>query len=144
MALELTNLKKAVTSLEDAISLIQNRNFLKFSQVMQNVLRAGVIQNFEFTYELCWKFMKRYLGNQLGSSAVDGISRTELFRLSAEHHLINDVTKWRSYHDYRNLTSNIYDEDVASEIFEAAKTFIVDAKSFLAELEKRNDYVRTT
>ena len=31
------------------------------SPVLQMTLKAGVIQNFEVAYELCWKFIKRWL-----------------------------------------------------------------------------------
>ena len=101
MTLELTSLEKAITSLEETIKIATSKEFATYTEALQNVIKAGVIQNFEFTYELCWKFMKRYLENQLGSAYVDGISRMELFRLSSEHHLISDVIKWKSYHDYR-------------------------------------------
>lgn len=138
MPLDLSSLKKAVASLKNALEVVNSDEFSALSKEMQILLQAGVIQNFEFTYELCWKFMKRYLSDQLGSSMVDGVSRTELFRLGIENRLISDVAKWRSYHEYRNLTSHVYDENVAAEIFAASKDFIIDAKNFLDELEKRN------
>lgn len=139
MKLQLNSLKKAIVSLDATISLTQNPSFESYNDIMQNALRAGVIQNFEFTYELCWKFMKRFLSLQLGSSVVDGVSRAELFRLSAEHQLIDNVDTWRSYHEYRNLTSHIYDEDIAVEVFAASVKFINDAKKLYEILESKND-----
>jgi nucleotidyltransferase substrate binding protein (TIGR01987 family) len=139
MLLELHSLRKAIASLEANVLIAQSRKFTKLSPAMQNVVRAGVIQNFEFTYELCWKFMKRYLADQLGSTSVEGTSRMELFRLSAENKLIEDVATWKTYHDYRNLTTHTYEEDIALEVFSAAITFVADAKKFLAALEAHND-----
>lgn len=139
MALEVNSLKKAIASLDTSVSLTQDQSLAQFNEPIKKLLRFGVIQNFEFTYELCWKFMKRYLEGQLGSVAVDGVPRAELFRLAAEHHLIDDVSRWRSYHSYRNLTSHVYDEDVAAEIFAIAIKFNMDAKKFLAALEAHND-----
>ena len=139
MHLELNGLKKALTSLNDVLLCVQNKNFLQLAQPIQNGLKAGVIQNFEITYELCWKFMKRYLEHQLGSSYVDGVSRAELFRLSAEHHLIKNVNAWRKYHECRNLTSHTYDENIANDVFAASVEFAKDAKKFLQAIEERND-----
>lgn len=105
----------------------------------KDAIRAGLIQNFEFTYELCWKFIKRWLDNNLGSTNVDGVARRELFRLGVEHRLINDVDAWMIYHDARNETSHTYNDYKAEEVFEIAKKFFPDAKKFLADLEKVND-----
>lgn len=141
MALDLSSLKKAVASLDAAIEFVHGGGCsCQQTVIEQNVLKAGVIQNFEFTYELCWKFMQRYLKEQLGRvSYVEGVSRIELFRLSAEHGLIDDVAAWMDYHKARNLTSHTYDEDVADEVYQSAVSFIVAAKKFLAALEAHND-----
>lgn len=139
MILELISLKKALASLEEIIKVISDPNYSQLRLEYKNAIRAGVVQNFEFTYELCWKFMKRYLENQLGASMVDGISRNELFRLSAEFHLIDDFDLWKKYHTYRNLTSHTYDEDVAEELVQIARDFVIHANKFLLALEARND-----
>ncbi|MBI4128210.1 MAG: nucleotidyltransferase substrate binding protein [Parcubacteria group bacterium] len=49
-ALSLAPLKKAVASLEKALA-----------QTKDEFSRDSVIQRFEYTYELCWKSLKRYL-----------------------------------------------------------------------------------
>ena len=103
------------------------------------LFEAGVIQNFEFTYELCWKFMKRWLENNLGSSYVDGLPRKELFRIAAEHQLISNVSNWFIYHEARNETTHTYDRKKAERVFETAQKFLPDAKELLRNLEKKND-----
>jgi nucleotidyltransferase substrate binding protein (TIGR01987 family) len=101
-------------------------------------LRAGLIQAFEFTYELSWKYMKRWLGYNLNPEAVRGIiPRRELFRLAAEGGLITDVTKWFNFHEDRNRTSHIYDEEVADEVHNSALDFLPYAQDFLSRLEQR-------
>jgi nucleotidyltransferase substrate binding protein (TIGR01987 family) len=105
----------------------------------RDVMRAGVIQNFEFTYELCWKFIKRRLESDLGAVYVDGVSRKELFRLAAEHRLIASAQDWFLVHASRNETVHTYDPTTAEEVYAAAKGFLVAAKELLAELKRRND-----
>jgi len=140
MELELTPLRKAVKCMDDSIKIVHNSEIIKKLDLATiKLLRAGVIQNFEVTFELCWKFMKKYLKINLGSEYVDGIHRKELFRLAAEHHLINDVEQWFDYNKARNLTSHIYKEEYAEDVFREAEKFLADAKFLLDALEARND-----
>jgi len=135
MALDLSSLKKAVDSLDRAIKVAGESKDTRQAEV----IRAGVIQNFEFTYELCWKFMKRWLELNAGASTVDGSTRKELFRLAAESRLITGVENWFKYHAARNETAHTYDPAKAAEIFALAAPFAKAARSLLKVLEKRND-----
>lgn len=138
--LNLSALVKANTSLKESLDVFQDDSFIsKLNDKQFQTIRAGVIQNFEFTYELCWKFMKRWLDNNLGSTEVDGVSRRQLFRMAAEHKLINDIEVWMTYHKYRNLTSHTYDENTAKEVANIAKDFITASTTLLIAIESRND-----
>jgi nucleotidyltransferase substrate binding protein (TIGR01987 family) len=99
-------------------------------EITQKAIKSGVIQHFEFTYDLCWKFSR---------TAADGVTRRELFRLAAENRLIVDVDEWMRHHDARNLTSHTYDPAVAETIYAAAHDFARDAQRLLEALEARND-----
>lgn len=78
-------------------------------------IRDGLIQRFEFTYELSHKMLKRYLESVAASP--DEFDRTEfayLIRTANEQGLLlGDWTKWKIYRDMRAKTSHTYDEDVA-------------------------------
>jgi len=139
MALDLSSLKKAVVSLDKALKVAAPDRLNNMPVDLQEVIKAGVIQNFEFTYELCWKFMKRWLAENMGAAYVDGVTRRELFRLSAESALILDVDQWMEYHDARNETAHTYDQDAADEIFQVAHTFFPDSEKFLKAIENKND-----
>lgn len=140
MTLDLSSFSKAVGSLQNTLEVAHDEDFISaLSDNQKNAIRAGVIQNFEFTYELCWKFMKRWLRINLGSVYVDGVTRHQLFRLSAENALIVDVDRWMEYHDARNETSHAYDEGTAEEVSATAREFLTDARKLLQALEARND-----
>jgi nucleotidyltransferase substrate binding protein (TIGR01987 family) len=140
MKLDLTNLSMSINSLTVAVDVYNQQRQINGNNIdLINTLRAGVIQNFEFTYEQCWKFMKRWLELNIGSEVADGVSRRELFRLSAESKLITDVDKWMEFHFSRNITSHTYDTQKASEVLEYSIKFIDYATNLLERLLARND-----
>jgi nucleotidyltransferase substrate binding protein (TIGR01987 family) len=133
--LQLTGFRKAIDLLGESLRWCDDSQ----DGVPSDILRDSAIQRFEYTYELAWKMMKRWLEINLGSTYVDGISRKELFRLAVEHHLIKDSGQWFLYHGARNQTSHVYDEAVARDVFSVIGDFLRDVECFYAEIVKRND-----
>jgi len=138
MALDLSSLIKAVDSLDKAFKTFRTKG-CQADLDEKNLMRAGVIQNFEFTYELCWKYMKRWLETNMGNSSVDGAPRKELFRIAAESLLIKNTENWFEYHEARNQTAHTYNANKAEEVYLAAEKFLDDAKDFLGVLSAKND-----
>ena len=141
MKLDLSSLQKAIESLEKTIKVARNKALAaELNEDAKDAIKAGVIQNFEFTYELCWKFMRRWLReNAAVEEAEYPRTRKELFRLAARSGLIKEPLSWFSYSDARNLTSHTYDEDKAETVYETAVGFIEDAKYLMERLQERND-----
>lgn len=140
MPLELDSLRKAVAALHSVVAKSDDTDFMRsLDDVARNAIKSGVIQHFEFTYELCWKFIKRWLETNISPAIADGVTRRELFRLAAENRLVNDVEQWMRHHDARNETSHTYNPEVAERVFAAAHVFARDARSLLLALEARND-----
>ena len=137
MNLYLDNLTKSIDALERSVKTASGLD--TSDDDLRETVRAGVIQNFEVAYEQCWKMMKRWLEENIGSTYVDGVTRRELFRLAAESRLIIDVERWMDYHTARNQTSHTYDEATAQSVFEEATQFADDAKQLLRRLETHND-----
>jgi nucleotidyltransferase substrate binding protein (TIGR01987 family) len=102
-------------------------------------VRAGVIQHFEVAYEQCWKAMRRWIEVNVGSEAVDGVTRRELFRLAAESRLIEDIEAWMEFHHSRNNTSHTYDPKIASEVFAKARQLAPVSEAFVKAIGSRND-----
>lgn len=140
MTLELDALEKAIDSFEKAVRSVHAAPHIPgLDADILDTLKAGVIQNFEFTYELCWKFMRRWLAANCSPMLAEGVHRRELFRLAAENGLIDDVKLWMDYHQSRNLTSHTYDQGVADDVYESALKFLPEAKQLLTAIGQRND-----
>jgi nucleotidyltransferase substrate binding protein (TIGR01987 family) len=99
-------LKKALRSLEKAVA-----------QPLNEFTRDSVVQRFEFTFELSWKNLKRYLevDKPLADDSVKGILRE-----AHQRKLISNLDQWFSFQKSRNLTSHTYNEDTAEEVYREA------------------------
>ena len=75
--------------------------------------KQGLIQAFEYTYELAWNTLKDYFEAQ-GETNING-SR-DAFRLAFKRGLIENGETWMDMVRSRTLTSHTYNEDVAEKI----------------------------
>lgn len=102
-------------------------------QVDNELTRDGVIQRFEFTFELFWKALKIILKNKgiVVYGPRDCIE--EAFRIG----LIEDEKTSSAMLKDRNLTVHIYDQETAGEIFERIRTNYVSVlRNMITKLEK--------
>jgi nucleotidyltransferase substrate binding protein (TIGR01987 family) len=101
-------------------------------------LRDACIQRFEFTFELCWKMLRRRLQMDLPSAQeVDTMTWRALIRAGAEQGLVEDVDAWFVYRDKRNITSHTYDAQKAAEVAAVLPRFAHDARALLERLAQR-------
>ncbi|MGH2397454.1 MAG: nucleotidyltransferase substrate binding protein [bacterium] len=137
MKLDLTPLANAIASFEEGIAAVSNENwFNSQTKAVQNTLIAGVIQNFEFVYELSVKMIRRRIELDAATPTdADFADYRELLRTAAEGGLIADVEAWFEYRKLRNLTSHTYDHEKARQVYRA---FLSDAKALLKTLEARS------
>jgi nucleotidyltransferase substrate binding protein (TIGR01987 family) len=131
MTLDLTPLERALAALQ--------RGLLRWQSAPDDEeLRDACIQRFEFTFELCWKMLKRRLELDLpNASEVDGMSYRVLMRAGAEQGLLSDVAPWWVYRDKRNITSHTYDAAKAMDVAGVLPDFARDAAALLAALQRR-------
>ncbi|WP_348704139.1 HI0074 family nucleotidyltransferase substrate-binding subunit [uncultured Neptuniibacter sp.] len=140
MLIDLTPAEKALKSLSGAIDSALDEEFMgRLTDIQQKTIRAGVIQNFEFSYELCWKMLRRILIELEGSEEITQLSRKDLFRLAAQKGLMADPEKWFIFHRARNEASHTYNEAKANEVFNIACDFISSANKLMLNLINRND-----
>ncbi|MBI5529847.1 MAG: nucleotidyltransferase substrate binding protein [Deltaproteobacteria bacterium] len=138
MKLDLSSLVSALSQLDESLGYSRSETARSDPKLFRQ-FRNSVVQCYEFTYELCWKMLKRRLELDAPSAgSVDGLSFRDLFRLGAEHGLVEDPIRWFEYREHRNETSHVYDEAKAERVYETAAAFLDDAQRLLHELERRN------
>ncbi len=127
---KLGDLDKAINRLKEAIDESNiNPN--------SSTLKDGVIQRFEFTYQLCWKLMKHFLEME---GIEEAKSPRSTFREAFQYGLIEDGDLWIDMLKDRNLTSHVYDEDVSIEIYNKIKHRYFEALSNMKDTLERKDF----
>ena len=138
--LDLSALRDAVGSLEDGLEVVSDSEwFNQQSEKVQNTLIAGVIQNFEFVYEISIKMVKRQIELESASpTEVDETNFRDVLRVAAEKGLIADVEAWFKYRKMRNITAHTYVLVSAHQFYQDTLIFIDEARTLLQKLESRN------
>ena len=137
--LDFSALQQAINSLSEAIDVVTNEQwFNQQGNSVQNTLIAGVIQNFEFVYELSIKMLKRQLEKESSSpEEIDFASFRGLLRIALEKGFIQNIDTWFEYRQMRNITSHTYDHEKAQQVNEMTSQFLKSAIILLNQLEQR-------
>ena len=140
MNLDLTPLEDAVAQLEESID-IYNSDLALTDPRLKRHLRAAVIQAFEFTYELSFKMLRRYL--ELASanpSEIDELAFNDVIREAYRQALLrSELPVWIEFRGNRGTTSHAYNEEKAQEVFEGVPDFLQEARHLLNRLHERNE-----
>jgi nucleotidyltransferase substrate binding protein (TIGR01987 family) len=102
-------------------------------------IRDGLIQRFEFTYELSHKMLRRYLKEIAASpDEIEQMPFADLIRTgNAQGLLRGDWPAWRRFREMRARTSHAYDAEVALQVAAAIPEFLEEAEHLYAELQRR-------
>jgi nucleotidyltransferase substrate binding protein (TIGR01987 family) len=120
----LNNFKKAYIQLKEAVNM-DNYSDLE---------REGLIQRFEYTFELSWNTLKDLLENQ-GYTGIIGSKDT--LRLAFERGLITDGETWMEMVESRIKTSHTYQKETAEKIADLVKNkYFILIQALLNRLEK--------
>lgn len=130
--LDLTSLKNAVARLNEGIERYQQ-------DVSDTQIRDGLVQRFEFTYEISHKMLKRYLEMASPSpEIIDTMTFADLIRTGNEQGLLlSDWPTWRNYREMRGKTSHSYDEDIALQVVAGIPEFAKEAEVLLSRLMEK-------
>ena len=131
--------KPSVAPLERAIQRLKEGHARYQSDTSDTQIRDGLVQRFEFTYELAHKILKRYLEYAAANpEQFDEMSFQELIRSGNEQGLLlGEWMDWRRYRDMRGATSHAHNEDIALRVVAGIPRFVEEATYLRDRLRKR-------
>lgn len=94
--------------------------------------RQGIIQSFEFTFELAWKTLKDYLE----SRGTQVSFPRDVIKQAFQHEILKDGDIWLKMLDKRNLIAHTYDEEKASE------ALLLIRNDFFPAIERAVDFFK--
>ncbi|PKO61822.1 MAG: nucleotidyltransferase [Betaproteobacteria bacterium HGW-Betaproteobacteria-18] len=139
MSLDFTPLGNAIAQLEKSLAYAHSAA-AQDDPGLAEQLRNSVIQCFEFTYELSWKMLKRYLeATEATPAEIDASTFQTLIRMGNERALLrSDWRQWKTYRQARTDSSHAYDSNKAEAVFAIAPDFLAEAQFLYRELNRRS------
>lgn len=119
-----SNFRKALSKLGEAVS---HENTNKLTELE----KEGLIQRFEYTYELAWKTLQDLL---IKNGYLEIVGPNPVIEQAFQDGLIKNSLVWKKMKKSRELTSHTYNSETAEEIVE---NIIQSYYNILKELETR-------
>jgi nucleotidyltransferase substrate binding protein (TIGR01987 family) len=131
--LNLAPLEKAVSRLTEGLARYEK-------DITDTQIRDGLIQRFEFSYEISHKMLKRHLEAVSPTpEQFDAMAFADLIRSANEQGLLlGEWSAWKIYREMRSKTSHTYDEEIAIEVVQGIPAFLEEARHLLKQLQERN------
>lgn len=137
MIIDTTGIRQALVTLNDAIELLDETDSTQKRLVL--AFQDSVVQRFEYTYEMSWKLVKRWVSTNISpEDSEPAWSRRELFRLAAKVGLIDDPKRWFSYHEARNVSSHTYNPASAKKVLSIVRLFSEDVKALVDRIDRHD------
>ena len=132
MSLDFSPLENAVQRLDEGLVRYDSDR----SDIM---VRDGLVQRFEFTYELSHKMLRRFMEAAAANpTEFDEADFQYLIRSANEQGLLLGAwPQWRVYRDMRAKTSHTYDEEVALKVVAGIPDFLKEARYLLEQLQQK-------
>lgn len=128
--LDIMPLIRAVQRLDEGLARYQ-------ADISDIQIRDGLIQRFEFTYELSHKMLKRYLMlNSASPALIEQMNFQDIIRTGNEKNLLlGNWLDWKKYRDMRSRTSHTYDEETALDVVSGIPKFLAEVQFLQSKLE---------
>ena len=129
---DISPFERAITRLEEGIARYRLNED-------DDQIRDGLIQRFEFTYELAYKILKRYLEYSSANPAeIDEMTFQDMIRTASEQSLVlGDWPAWRNFREMRVRSSHTYDQHTAVTVVSGIPRFVEEATHLRNKLRER-------
>ncbi|KKO44326.1 nucleotidyltransferase [Arsukibacterium ikkense] len=134
MSLDICPLLNAIARLQEG--------WQRYQQDISDIqIRDGLVQRFEFTYEISHKMLKRYLEHSSASlEQFDQMPFADLIRSANEQGLLQgDWPVWRGYRDMRIKGVESYIDDIALQVIAIIPDFISEVEFMASKLKQSLD-----
>ncbi len=118
---------------EKALALLKEA-FEKDVAAMSDLEKEGVVQRFEYTFELAWKTLKDYL--IFNGVSFDQITPKSVIKQAFAAKIITDGQIWIDMLEERNLMSHTYSNESFESVFDNI------ANRYLAVLEQTYKWLK--
>ena len=99
------NFSKAFHQLEKGINQFEK---------LDDLAKEGLVQRFEYTFELSWKTLKDYLE----SEGLTVKFPREVIKTAYQNDLIDNGDIWMEMLEQRNLMTHTYDEEIFNKVLD--------------------------
>ena len=121
------NFKKAFIQLKSAIN--------KFDK-LDDLAKEGMVQRFEYTYELAWKTIKDFIESKGEAEKYQKDVLKKAFQLD----IIDDGEIWLEMLSKRNLMAHTYNETIFKEVVtDIVKKFYPEIEKLILFFDKENE-----
>lgn len=119
------NLQHAFAQLQKGLAIAQPNDIEK----------QGIIQSFEFTFELAWKTLKDFLENQ----QVNAPFPRDVIKQAFHYQIITDGDTWMDMLEKRNQVAHTYDEAAANTALQLIRNrYFIALQQAMDFLTKQN------
>ena len=131
------NFTKALEKLAEAVDYFKDfHSGQRFEEKdkLEEILKEGLIQRFEYTHELAWNVMRDFM---MYSGNTEIYGSKDATRHAFKAGLIQNGDIWMEMIRSRNLTSHTYNEETANEIFDRiTQSYFGEFELFKSKMEE--------
>jgi nucleotidyltransferase substrate binding protein (TIGR01987 family) len=119
MTIDITPLRNAIARLEEGLARYER-------DVADTQIRDGLIQRFEFTYELEHRMLRRYLASAAATpDDITQLAFADLIRTGNRHGLLRgEWPDWRRYREMRSKACLCEHDEDAPEVVRGIPAFL--------------------